>query len=531
MPQLSLCLIVRDEAAMLPDFLAATRDLRDEFIAVDTGSRDRTAALLTEAGATVIRFPWQDDFAAARNRALQAATGQWVLILDADERPRPELVAEIRTVTQDPTIGAATLRMRNQLPHGHIRESDLLRLWRHDAAIAFEHAIHEDASRSVLLTLQRDGRRLVNLAGLCDHLGYVREVAAGRDKKDRDLALLRRCLERDPDDWYSWLKLMEQARFWRDQALWRDTARQVVQRLDGPPPAVLPAAPWTGELLALAARGLFPDPADQVDWLDRWADRVPPSPAFFVQRGLSLERAGKLDRAHADFQRCRDLPAGTLPMHTTVRPLLGLCRVAAQRGDLLTAGDCVHQALTFAPRDPEALLAAVSFAWLNGGLEARDGFVREHRLAYGDSRELTLALGDHALQVGLWDEAAAVLAPAAEGEPHGRAHLMLAQCRLAQGQCRLARDLCRELMASLPEAGMGYLTCSLALGEPVEFSVDLDEGKANAAFKTWIRILWRSRQAQLMTTFVDHHGLVLGIFPWLSEFLTAETQKLAARTR
>ncbi len=513
---------------MLPDFLAATAGLRDEFIAVDTGSSDQTIALLTAAGATVVNAPWQDDFAAARNASLQAATGDWVLILDADERPRPELVAEIREVTADPTVGAATLRMRNQLPHGHIRESDLLRLWRHDAGIAFEHAIHEDASASVLATLQRDGRRLVNLAGLCDHLGYVREVAAGRAKKERDLALLTRCLEQDPDDWYSWLKIMEQARFWRDQPLWRETAQQVIARLDGPPPATLPPAAWVGELLALAARGLFRDPSDQVAWLDRWEPRVQPTPSFYVQRGLSLERAGELDRAHADFQRCRDLPAGTLPMNTTVRPLLGLCRVAAQRGDLLTAGDCVQQALTFAPRDPEALLAAVSFAWLNGGAEARDTFVAEYMHQHGGNRELTLALGDHALQVGLWDEALAVLTPADGQPPRGRAALMTAQAYLATGRVTEARDLCRALMESMPEAGMGFLTCCLVLGETADFSVDLEQSKADAAFKTWIRILWQSRQASLMSAFVDHYPLVAAIFPWLPAFLTAETEKLTS---
>jgi len=526
LPKLSLCLIVRDEAAMLPDFLTATADLRDEFIAVDTGSADATVDLLQAAGATVIRVPWQDDFATARNASLAAATGDWVLILDADERPRPELVAEIRDVIGDPAIGAATLRMRNQLPHGHVREADLLRLWRHDPAIAFEHAIHEDASATVLASLAQGGRRLVNLPGICDHLGYVREVAAGRAKKQRDLALLGRCVERDPDDWYSWLKIMEQARFWRDQPLWRGTARQVIERLDGPPRRSLPPAPWAGELLALAARGLFARPSDQVAWLDRWEPHAPPSAAFYVQRGLSLERAGDLERAEADFERCRNLPAGPLPMNSTVRPLLGLCRVAAQRGDLLAAGDHVQQALTFAPRDPEALLAAVSFAWLNGGAEARDTFVREYRHQHGDTRELTLALGDHALQVGLWEDAARVLEPAAGDPPSGRAGLMLAQCHLALGRAGDARDLCTDLMPDMPEAGMGLLTCCLALGEPVEFSVDLEQDKANASFKAWIRILWRSRQASLMSTFVDHHALVTATFPWLSEFLSAETKKL-----
>ena len=528
MPDLSLCIIVRNEADMLPEFLAATADLRDEFIAVDTGSTDGTREMLREAGATVLEQPWNDDFAAPRNISLAAATGRWILVLDADERPSAELVTQIRSLLDDDTAGAATFRLRNRLPHGHVRETDLLRLWRHDPAVVYHYPIHEDQTDGITRCLERDGRRLVNLSGTCDHLGYTRTVAAARNKKERDLTLLTTCIGADPDDWYSWYKILELARFWDDKPLWRDTAQQLVARLDGPPAVALPPTPWAGKLVALAAAGLFSAPAEQVTWLDRWEDRIPPTPAFYLQRGLALERDARLDRAHADFQRCRDLPAGAMPMNTTVRPLLGLCRVAAQRGDLLTAGDHVHQALAYNPRDPEALLAAVSFAWLNGGTEARDAFLAEHRQLHGDSIELSITVAEHALQAGLWSDADTHLAPHVGEPPRGRAALLLARSHLAQGRVEESRDLCREIMNDLPEAGMGYLTCCLVLGETADFSVDLEQARADRALKEWLRTLWRSRQAALMAKVVDHYPLVLGVFPWLPGFLSAETKKLTA---
>jgi tetratricopeptide (TPR) repeat protein len=524
-------MIVRDEADMLPDFLEATAGLRDELIAVDTGSRDRTREILTDAGAEVHARPWDDDFAAARNASLQPATGDWILFLDADERPSRALCEQIRDLLTDDTAGAATLRMRNLLPHGHARESDLLRLWRRDPEVRFRHRIHEEAGTTVSTMLARRGLRLVNLPGRCEHLGYIRDVAEARAKQQRDRTLLTAAITDDPDDWYSWYKLLEQARFWGDQPGWRDAAGQVMRRLDGPPPARLPQTPWAGELLALAAQGRLDDPAAQVRWLGRWESRVPPAPAFYLRRAVAHEQCGELDAAGRDFQRCRDLPADTLPMNTTVRPLLGLCRLAARRGDLRTAGDLVHQALAHNPRDPEGLLAAVSFAWLRGGREEHDRFLAEHRDLHGDSEELAVAVAEHALQIGQWELAAAAARPAAGEPPRGRPALLLGQALLASGQVHEATALCRDLMATLPAAAMGYLTGCLVLGEQVDFSVDLQQHEADQALEEWIAVLWRSQQAELMSAFVDHFPLVAETFPWLPEFLTAQTEELKRRLR
>jgi hypothetical protein len=168
----------------------------------------------------------------------------------------------------------------------------------------------------------------------------------------------------------------------------------------------------------------------------------------------------------------------------------------------------------------------VSFAWLQGGATARDTFAAEHRALHGDSDELALVLGEHALEVGLWNEAAGFLSGAAGARPRGRAALRLAQAHLAGGDAAAARDLCRELMADLPEAGMGFLTCCLALGEQADFSVDLEQDEADAALKEWLALLWRSRQAGLMTAVVGSFPLVGAVFPWLPEFLTELTERL-----
>jgi glycosyltransferase involved in cell wall biosynthesis len=81
----SACLIVRNEERCLDRCLSSLRGAVDELVVVDTGSADRTVEIAQAHGARVGFFAWCDDFAAARNAALDLATGDWVLSIDADE--------------------------------------------------------------------------------------------------------------------------------------------------------------------------------------------------------------------------------------------------------------------------------------------------------------------------------------------------------------------------------------------------------------------------------------------------------------
>ena len=79
-------MIVKNEEANLPACLESVRDLFHEVIVVDTGSTDRTKEIAASFGARVFDFPWVDNFAAARNAALDHATGDWIFWMDADDR-------------------------------------------------------------------------------------------------------------------------------------------------------------------------------------------------------------------------------------------------------------------------------------------------------------------------------------------------------------------------------------------------------------------------------------------------------------
>lgn len=94
----SLCMVIRNEEENLARALRSAREIADEMIVIDTGSSDRSAEIAEKAGARVYPFPWSDDFSAARNFAIEKATGDYILMLDGDEHISPLFFTEGQTL-------------------------------------------------------------------------------------------------------------------------------------------------------------------------------------------------------------------------------------------------------------------------------------------------------------------------------------------------------------------------------------------------------------------------------------------------
>ena len=98
MPELSLCMIVRNEEAVLGRCLDCIRDAVDEIVIVDTGSIDRTRDIAMAYTNDVYDFVWVDDFAKARNYAFSKATKPYIMWLDADDVILPESVLQLNAL-------------------------------------------------------------------------------------------------------------------------------------------------------------------------------------------------------------------------------------------------------------------------------------------------------------------------------------------------------------------------------------------------------------------------------------------------
>jgi GT2 family glycosyltransferase/tetratricopeptide (TPR) repeat protein len=198
-PRVSVCLIAKNEEKFLPQCLRSVRSLASQIVVVDTGSTDRTIEIAKDFGAEVHSFAWCDDFSAARNAALEHATGDWVLMIDADEELMP---GQAETAARQ--IQAASI-MGYRLPiiescHQEGGCSYVPRLFRNAPGLFFVGRIHEDVFLSVEVRCKQWGlkHQLGEISLL--HHGYTPGVIADRNKVQRNLRLLERALQESPDD-------------------------------------------------------------------------------------------------------------------------------------------------------------------------------------------------------------------------------------------------------------------------------------------------------------------------------------------
>ena len=105
-PKLTVCVITLNEADHIEDCLRSA-DFADEWVVVDSGSTDGTREIAARFGATVVEREWPGHVA-QKNAALDLATHDWVLSLDADERVSDELRASVQSALDRVGAGDTT---------------------------------------------------------------------------------------------------------------------------------------------------------------------------------------------------------------------------------------------------------------------------------------------------------------------------------------------------------------------------------------------------------------------------------------
>lgn len=392
---LSLSMLVRDEAERLAACLASVADFVDEMVIVDTGSRDDSVAVAESCGATVHQLPWPGDFAPARNQALSLCRGDWVLVLDADERLLPRPRQELLQRMAEPDLLLITL-LRQELGARQSPYSSVSRLFRRHPGLVWSGAYHASVDDSAAALCQREPNwRLGHCATpALTHEGYRPELLASRDKARRLRQAMEAELAERPGDPYVCAKLgaLEVAEGQRQRGL-----RLLEQGLRQCPGEAI--AERFELLLHLGIAHAETDPNHAIAWYQQ-AAALPLDPRLTLAArlnlaGLLLESgAGDAARAHAHAV-------------TTAAPELALGwynlgLIERRRGRLADAIAAYREALRCDPHHAESHQNLAVASLLVGDIQgARAGF-RAAILALQDR-------GDTAAAAALRESAAALV--------------------------------------------------------------------------------------------------------------------------
>ena len=210
---LSQCMIVKNEEKNIRKALTWGKNIVCEQIVVDTGSTDRTVEIAEEMGAKVYHFNWIDDFSAAKNFAVEQASGNWIAFLDADEYFSEEdtkkilpLLAQLEEERRKLMI---PLMVRSSLANldeeGKTTSiATQARLFSNVKSLRYAGSIHE--------TLMIGGTKAPSAFEARDvltiyHTGYSDTVYKETRKLERNIEILKKEVNKDPENYEAWAYL------------------------------------------------------------------------------------------------------------------------------------------------------------------------------------------------------------------------------------------------------------------------------------------------------------------------------------
>ena len=199
--KLSQVMIVKNEEKNIERALAWGKPIAFEQIVVDTGSTDKTVEIAEKMGAKVFHFEWIKDFSAAKNYAIEQATGDWIAFLDADEYVSSEdalkLMDVLKKVHQNHNIHNSVTIL--SMPMIHLNDAgDALsvyeqkRIFKNIKEIRYVGKIHEQ-----LLAYGRI-KEIDDITLM--HTGYSETEHREKNKVVRNIELLREELKTNPND-------------------------------------------------------------------------------------------------------------------------------------------------------------------------------------------------------------------------------------------------------------------------------------------------------------------------------------------
>lgn len=189
---LSICTIMRNEEDFLGEFLDSVIPFVDEMILVDTGSLDRSVEIAKSRGVEPYYFEWCNHFSKARNFALEKATGDWILVLDVDDRMLPQTFELIRanlvSIKEDavyfPYVSLKHRNWKETISEVKAVQTRLM-LFRNHKGYHYQNPVHE----KIDTVIEAMGGSFAQLDSRVFHLGYADELSEQKAIRNKKLIL------------------------------------------------------------------------------------------------------------------------------------------------------------------------------------------------------------------------------------------------------------------------------------------------------------------------------------------------------
>ena len=466
--RLSLCMIVRDEEEMLPRCLAAVADAVDEIVIVDTGSTDRTVEIASSFDARVLEFEWTGSFADARNVSFEAATGDWLMYLDADEVLAREDAPMLRALTGRTWREAFYLSETNytgDLDDGTAVTHNALRIFRNRPEYRFEGRLHEQIANRLPGFLPE---RLEATGVRVEHYGYLGVVRDSREKSRRNIELLRMQEAESPPTPFLYYNLGSEYVAAGDPTaalVAFERSWTLLQGLADRDSYEFAPALMNRMVKALRACGRH---ADAIAAADDGLKRFPGFTDLVFEQGIASIELGQGDRAIELFERCVEM--GDAPRRYTATVGCGtylstvyLADLRRARGELEQETELLERCLREHPRYLGAVLPYAG-ALLAAGVEGEDVVVELERLTPAPSPAARFMLGTALYEAGATAAGEAQFRAVLARQPHsGRARVALGEALLAQRRYEDAASVAREMASEDPLIVMACRTELFAL--------------------------------------------------------------------
>jgi len=351
-------MIVKNEEKYISNCLKSIKDVVDEIIIVDTGSTDQTIEICKKFTNNILKFPWNNSFADARNFGLKEAKGDWILWLDADEEIDLEdgekLKGLLNRFKDEKLISIHLInyigKEKNANKTFHMAHT---RLFKNHMGFNFKYNIHETLNVDEILG---DIKEIKMIPVKIYHYGYLDSEVSNKNKHLRNLNLLEKELKKENHS--PWIEYHIASEYYR-LGNYIESFEYINYSIKGfiyhqkMPPSLLYKLKYSILLSLGSIEGAWPSINSAIKLYPDYVD-------LYFFKGVILFHKKQYEEALSVFEQCLEMGEGNLK-HLTLKGVggylaqfyKGLC--FEKKGDLENAKTAYNLVLSLAPDYKPAL--------------------------------------------------------------------------------------------------------------------------------------------------------------------------------